>query len=1612
MPWDSNLFFQRLLHLEQLFGQEIAGAGNSSAFLSRLLTCKLEKASFKNIDTAVVLDTEAIWAELSLAAQELDSVASQIFFSEPSFLFVEVAFVNLLIIHDAQQIHLEEKNQVECENLLQQFHSFDKQLFERVLSFLPLKFLTFSHFCLRTGEQPEHAMLRYALLQLRSNHAHNALSITRFFKSLGIERVSGVSCIDFAELLVELLDAVKLRDSNTQKNVQLLLVLFQLMKLALNSSEDKGFAFETAYDFIVNLPELAYLPFEFLEKLLLECFNLMQICNNNRFLDSFATCVSVLTKEFPSSASSIGIFFPLEEGASQADQLLSCLVDFCLENSSQEASRAIFCSLIETLSKSANWPNGDILANVFDKCKTLLGVVDEKEKVSVLECMSTLSKQSELIFQKFGPIFASHVEKAAETPSILEPLLKIAKTNSHLIRAVVLCLIEKVSEELALQSTSKILANYSDALTELSDSQAPVNYRSTDQILFKKAWFFVTLRFYTCNHWDDSSVALVKALAFLSPFPIDAGGLVSELLQSHPLPGLRLYFASFVSGSQDSKFHVDSIFYYLQVAFTLQVFVDHGKLQSIAWKVILEDAIFFKIVKTVFTKFKMDQFHCCDEVFENYVTSYIEILKLVCGRCSVASDRAFELLSDFFISRFMCCLSRNKQILQFHLPLLSKAEEACTLEWNEEFSSVVNDSFTLEKIDDQLQRKKIYERLLILLRKYIDASLSKFTVIGHCYSILMDPAECVSHSVKMFAFQYLEKIPYSPRKLRHSNDDIAFVIKILACKIEASALVCENSIFDCTPRCFIFHFARLLRDSDYGWLKRLLCSRMLFNSMQVAVRTVQMVSYLVAEDANFFEIFLSLLSITFQRLLHENFGIFSTLPDEYVFHNQLKPGPSCVSVFKECLSSPSLPFIILFDYLETALDRFRLKNHQISVLAKRLCDFFIENREHLSSSPFYRAAIVRISSFICFCDNAFLLTLGNSPVLVLVSAYNTEIVDYRTVDKKSWVVEKSVYTDAMALLSAGKDLSIADKRVLRLLLEFDVYRYELWNSGVNSVEIAPFSLEISLEECKGIFRRCVQKYFSFSLAYNCFCRLKAAGLRLSMHDSLMKSLVSLANSYPDSVDNPELLFLMITSKFISATLTKLTQSWATLSPAKMIYLISKEDPVITEFAVDRLVNNYAPEDVFFYIPQIVQSLRHDQNARVKYLILDLARKSRFFCHLTLWNMKANMATDDAGEESDTILGPIFTVLSKEIVSACSPEDRSFMNREFEFFEKITQISGALRPYIKSSKQEKKAKIDEELKKVVVEEGVYIPSNPDAVVTGIDYSSGRPLQSAAKAPFLATFRVKSVVSSIESWQSAIFKVGDDCRQDVLALQMITMFKSIFDSVGLPLFLFPYRVIATAPGCGVIECIPNAISRGDMGRDHVNCLFEYFKSTFGEEESATFQLARQRFICSLAAYSIVSFLLSFKDRHNGNMMYDSQGHLIHIDFGFMLGISPGNINFEGQGFKLTSEMIKLLGGSADSEHFARYAELVVKGYLAVRPWMNDFCCMVKLMAESRLPCFRGDPSATVAQFKEKFRPDLSDNQARTFMIGIINQSYESVWGMLYDYYQFKTNKIPYN
>lgn len=89
-----------------------------------------------------------------------------------------------------------------------------------------------------------------------------------------------------------------------------------------------------------------------------------------------------------------------------------------------------------------------------------------------------------------------------------------------------------------------------------------------------------------------------------------------------------------------------------------------------------------------------------------------------------------------------------------------------------------------------------------------------------------------------------------------------------------------------------------------------------------------------------------------------------------------------------------------------------------------------------------------------------------------------------------------------------------------------------------------------------------------------------------------------------------------------------------------------------------------------------------------------------------------------------------------------------------------------------------------------------------------------------------------------------------------------------------------------------------------------------------------------------------LRGFNCRHNGNILLDSEGHLIHIDFGYILSISPKNLGFETSPFKLTRELVDVMGG-VDSDMFGYYKILILKGLLATRKHYEQIVSIVEIM-----------------------------------------------------------------
>jgi phosphatidylinositol 4-kinase len=262
-------------------------------------------------------------------------------------------------------------------------------------------------------------------------------------------------------------------------------------------------------------------------------------------------------------------------------------------------------------------------------------------------------------------------------------------------------------------------------------------------------------------------------------------------------------------------------------------------------------------------------------------------------------------------------------------------------------------------------------------------------------------------------------------------------------------------------------------------------------------------------------------------------------------------------------------------------------------------------------------------------------------------------------------------------------------------------------------------------------------------------------------------------------------------------------------------------------------------------------------------------------------------------------------------------------------------------------------------------------------------------------------------------SCIFKVGDDLRQDSLALQVIQIFQEIFKENHLNLYTYPYQTISTiSPKYkdlgGFIEVVKDTDSRDQIGKTYSTNLYEYYLYTFGQENSKGFRMARKNLIESLAAYAIISYILQIKDRHNGNILIDKFGHLIHIDFGFIFDISPGgNMKFERAAFKLTKEMLKIMEGT-ESEAYSTFVDLTVRAFLACRDFMDKLLDPVVLMFSSGLECFREN---SINNFIERFKLDLNEEEAANYMREQIKIAEDNWRTNVYDFIQKKQNNISY-
>lgn len=166
----------------------------------------------------------------------------------------------------------------------------------------------------------------------------------------------------------------------------------------------------------------------------------------------------------------------------------------------------------------------------------------------------------------------------------------------------------------------------------------------------------------------------------------------------------------------------------------------------------------------------------------------------------------------------------------------------------------------------------------------------------------------------------------------------------------------------------------------------------------------------------------------------------------------------------------------------------------------------------------------------------------------------------------------------------------------------------------------------------------------------------------------------------------------------------------------------------------------------FFLSQLFQSLRWEMNNQIHRFLLKTSAIRPSVAHNVVWFCRVeNYLDSQHGRKVALPVEENLHIQSKLvmdiILSKMNKTESDFFNTETNFLEKITSISGILKP--SQSKDEKKAIIREKLIQYNQEipPNVYLPTNQKCRVVGIVTTSGMPMQSAARVPILVSFEVQ-------------------------------------------------------------------------------------------------------------------------------------------------------------------------------------------------------------------------------------------------------------------------------
>uniref|UniRef100_A0A336M345 Phosphatidylinositol 3-kinase catalytic subunit type 3 n=1 Tax=Culicoides sonorensis TaxID=179676 RepID=A0A336M345_CULSO len=295
----------------------------------------------------------------------------------------------------------------------------------------------------------------------------------------------------------------------------------------------------------------------------------------------------------------------------------------------------------------------------------------------------------------------------------------------------------------------------------------------------------------------------------------------------------------------------------------------------------------------------------------------------------------------------------------------------------------------------------------------------------------------------------------------------------------------------------------------------------------------------------------------------------------------------------------------------------------------------------------------------------------------------------------------------------------------------------------------------------------------------------------------------------------------------------------------------------------------------------------------------------------------------------------------------------------------------------------------------------LPLNPEIYVKGI-LPQKATLFKSALMPSKMTFMTVDNREYV-----AIFKHGDDLRQDQLILQMITLMDKLLQKEKVDLKLTPYRVLATSSKHGLVQFIDSVTVAEVLKTD--GTIQNFFRKHHPDENGPN-GIAREvmdTYIRSCAGYCVITYILGVGDRHLDNLLLTTSGKLFHIDFGYILGRDPKPLP---PPMKLSKEMVEGMGG-IQSEFYNEFKKQCYTAFLHLRRHANVMLNLFSLMIDASVPDIALEPDKAVKKVEDNLQLGLSDEEAVQHLQQLLDISVSAVMPAVMDFFH-RTAQIMRN